>query len=154
MDEMKPIVRKRVDVVTIKMVKESSVLYSGRKITSAAEATSLLRVFVGDIDREQFVALYLNTRKEPNAIHTVSIGTLNGSLVHPREVFKAAILSNASCIIIAHNHPSGGVSPSDEDKALTKRLVEAGKIFGLEIIDHIILGDGDQYFSIKEQGMI
>lgn len=152
---MKPekmISRKRVDIVSIRMIKEASVLYSGRRITKAEEAVGLLRDFIGDADRELFVALYLNNRKEPNAIHIVSIGTINASLVHPREVFKAALLSNASTVLLAHNHPSGGVSPSEEDRKLTKRLVEAGLLIGMEIIDHIILGEEGRYYSFKEQG--
>lgn len=145
---------KRVDIVTIKMIKESSILYPERKVGSPSDAASLIKPFLAESDREKFVAVYLNTKNEPTAIHTVSIGTLNASLVHPREVFKGAILSNASSLLLAHNHPSGDTKPSIEDRKITERLVEAAKILGLEIIDHIIVGEGDRFFSFKEQGML
>lgn len=147
----KKVEQRRIDVVTVRMVKESMLDYTGKRISHPRDCVSLLQVFFGDIDREQFVALYLNTKKEPHAIHTVSIGTVSASLVHPREVFKAAILSNASSVIVAHNHPSGGTDPSQEDRELTKRLIEAGNILGIEILDHIILGHGGKYYSFKEQ---
>lgn len=152
-NQHKQVPRKRVDVVTIKMVKESSVLYSERKITNDTEAVQILRDFVGESDREHFVALFLNVKKEPTAIHTVGIGTLNGALVHPREVFKAAILSNAASVIVCHNHPSGTADPSQEDRVLTKQLVEAGQILGIEVLDHIILGDSTS-FSFKKEGQL
>lgn len=146
--------KKRVNVVTVRMVKEAVLEYSGKKITDPSEGVQLLQMFFGDIDREMFVAAYLNNKKEINAIHTVSIGTVNASLVHPREVFKAAILSNASSVLVAHNHPSGSITPSQEDKDLTKRLAEAGRIVGIELIDHLILGDSGRYFSFKKEGLL
>jgi len=146
---------KRVNIVSLKMVKESSVLYQQRRVVSPSDAAELVREFLEDSDREKFVVAYLNTKNEPTAIHTVSIGTVNSSLVHPREVMKGAILSNATSIILSHNHPSGSnVKPSDEDVKITKRLVEAGKLIGIEIIDHVIIGHDGRYFSFKEEGII
>ena len=146
---------KRVDIVSIKMVREGSVLYKNRKVSSPNDAVELIRDFLEDVDREKFVVAYLNNKNEPTAIHTVSIGTLNSSLVHPREVMKAAILSNANAILLSHNHPSGwDVNPSDDDINITKRLVEAGKILGIEILDHIIIGENGKYYSFKEEGRL
>ena len=144
---------KRVDLVTIKMVKESSIHYANRQITSAYDAQELLSSFLQDKDREALILCCLNAKNQPTCINLVSIGSLTSSLVHPREVFKAAILSNAFSIIIAHNHPSGNSSPSQEDYAITKRIQEAGKILGIPLLDHIIIGD-NTYTSLKETGTI
>ena len=100
-------------------------------------------------DRELLVGLYLNSRNQVIAHHVISIGTTNATLVHPREVFKLAILRNACRIIIAHNHPSGWKDPSDADLNITKRLNEAGKILGIELIDHIIITPQGKTYSIK-----
>lgn len=145
--------RKRVDIVSIKMVKESSFLYENRKITSPKEAVSLLRKFLDESDREQFIVCCMDTKNQPTSINVVSIGTLSSSLVHPREVFKSAILGNSASIIVAHNHPSGDPSPSKEDIDITERLKEAGKIIGINILDHIIIGN-DRHISLKEKGVI
>jgi len=88
------------------------------------------------------------------AVEVVSIGTLNSALVHPREVFKGAIINSANSIILAHNHPSGDPSPSNEDKEITNRLVEAGEIIGISVLDHIVIGSNDKFVSFKEQGLI
>ena len=87
------------------------------------------------------------------SLENITTGIVNASLVHPREVFKKAISKNATSLILAHNHPSGDPMPSNEDKLITKRLVEAGEIIGIGIIDHIIIGDGS-YLSFKEMGML
>lgn len=104
-------------------------------------------------DREQIDILCLSTKNKVIAIHTVSIGSLNSSIVHPREVFKAAILANSASIILVHNHPSGDPTPSDEDIKITKRLCEAGKILGITVLDHVIIGDG-RFESLVGLGFI
>ena len=103
--------------------------------------------------QEVFGILILNTKNKIVAVHEISRGALNSSLVHPREVFKPAVLHNAAAIICFHNHPSGDPLPSKEDIETTKRLIEAGKIMGIEVLDHIIVGD-DVYASLKERGEI
>lgn len=145
---------KRVDIVSIKMVREATVLYQNRTINSPGDSANLLEPFLKDQDRECFLVICLDTKNQPTAIHTVSIGTLNSSLVHPRELFKVAILSNCSSLIIAHNHPSGDPTPSKEDMEVTKRLVEAGKILGIEVLDHIIIGSNSRFISFKERGIL
>jgi DNA repair protein RadC len=87
-------------------------------------------------------------------MHIVSVGTLSGAFVHPREVFKAAILGNAAAIILFHNHPSGDPDPSREDRELTLRLIQAGRILGIDVLDHVILGDEGRYYSFKEHGVL
>jgi DNA repair protein RadC len=103
--------------------------------------------------QEVFGILILNTKNKIVAVHEISRGTLNGSLVHPREVFKPAVLHNAAAIICFHNHPSGNPGPSREDIEITNRLVEAGKIMAIEVLDHIIVGD-DGYASLKVRGVM
>ncbi|WP_336765636.1 JAB domain-containing protein [Paenibacillus sp. USHLN196] len=144
---------KRVNIVSIKLVKESSVLYQKRTIRSPQDAYELMKDFLEDKDREHFIVVSLDTKNQPTNINVSSIGTLNSALVHPREIFKAAIAANACSIMCFHNHPSGEVTQSQQDVEVTKRLVEAGKILGIEVLDHIIVGEGN-YTSLKEKGYI
>lgn len=144
----------KVDVVSIQLVKEKSLAYGSKQINSPRDAAIIAEHFLSGADRENFVVLCLDTKNNVNALNTVSVGTLNSSLVHPREVFKAAILANSNAIILIHNHPSGDPTPSREDLEITKRLVEAGNIMGIEVIDHVVIGDNGKYVSLKERGDI
>lgn len=142
---------KNIPVVKCQLVKESSVSADLEAITSPSAAAAILSNYLDGADREHFVVLMLNTKNKPIGINTVSIGTLNSSLVHPREVFKPAILANAAGIILGHNHPSGDTTPSREDVETTKRLVEAGKLLGIQVLDHVIVSD-EGTLSLKERG--
>lgn len=144
---------KRIQIVSLRMVKEKSLLYPTRTIRKPGDAADLFRQFIGECDRESFCMLTLNTKNEPTALHQVSFGTLNASLVHPRETFKLAILANSASIMVCHNHPSGEPNPSPEDLEITKRLKECGTLLGIELLDHIILGDG-QFVSLRERGLM
>ena len=144
---------KRINIVSIKMVKESSFLYQTRTVSSPNDAYEMIREQLKDLDREQFIIACLNTKNEPTNISVVAVGTLNKAIVHPREVFKTAILSNAASIIAFHNHPSGETTPSDQDIQLTHRLVEAGELLGIKLLDHLIIGDGS-FTSLKEKGYL
>jgi len=126
-----------------------------REIRCPEEAYNAIRVTtnVQAEAQEVFGILILNIKNRIVAVHEISRGTLNSSMAHPREVFKPAILHNAASIICFHNHPSGDPEPSKEDVELTKRLVEAGKIMGIEVFDHIVVGD-DGYVSLKERGVM
>lgn len=141
---------KRVDIVSLKLVKESSVLYESRKISNPYDAYRLVKNFLADSDREKFVVVCLDTKSQAVSIEIVSIGTVNSAMVHPREVFKVAVLTNASKIICFHNHLSGNTNFSKEDEDITKRLQKCGEILGIELVDHIVVGDDDKYFSFKE----
>jgi DNA repair protein RadC len=121
-------------------------------ISSPADVDGLLRGRIANLDRETFVVVLLNTKNEVIECPTISVGTLSASLVHPREVFKPAIRASAASVVLAHNHPSGKVEPSREDREVTERLAGAAEIIGIEVLDHVILGDG--YFSMKEHGML
>jgi len=109
--------------------------------------------FMSKSSKEIFIALALTTRNHVIKKEVISVGTLNASLFHPREVFQFAILNNAASIIVAHNHPSGKSDPSDEDIHGTHRLMEAGRIIGIDLLDHIIIGK-DEYTSLKEIEMM
>ena len=102
--------------------------------------------------KEHLLMLSLNTKNKVIALHVVHIGSVNASIVHPRDIFQLAILDNATSIAIAHNHPSGDTTPSEEDINVTNRINEAGKLMGIELLDHIILGDS--YLSLKEKGYL
>lgn len=102
--------------------------------------------------REHFVILCLNARNQVIRKETISIGSLNASIVHPREVFQPAIRESAASIVLAHNHPSGDTRPSDDDVELTRRLVRAGEILGIEVLDHVIVS-AKKHLSMKEKGL-
>lgn len=108
---------------------------------------------IRDSKKEHFIIFYLDARNQVIQRETVSVGTVNANLVHPREVFEPAIKHLATQIIVAHNHPAENTSPSDEDLSTTKRLIEAGKLLGVELIDHVIVAS-KSYFSLKEGGFI
>ena len=121
-------------------------------ISAPEDVDRLLRGRIANLDRENFVVVLLNTKNEVIGNPTVSVGTLSASLVHPREVFKPAVRASAASVVLAHNHPSGKVEPSREDREVTKRLVEAAQVLGIEVLDHVILGDS--FLSMKEHGML
>lgn len=113
------------------------------------------RVYPGlrEQKQESFIELCLDTKNQIVKEAVISVGTLNANIVHPREVFKMALAESAASIIVAHNHPSGDPAPSREDIEITKKLIEAGKIIGIDVLDHVIIGDG-RHFSMKEEGYI
>lgn len=145
---------KRVEIVSVKLFREASILYEQRQVNTPDDAARLVEGFLADSDREKIIAICLDTKHQPTAINTVSVGTLNSSLVHPREVFKAAILSNSAAVILAHNHPSGKSEPSEDDIKITKRLMDAGAVLGIDVLDHIIIGGTGNYKSMRVLGVI
>ena len=146
-------VAKRINIVSIKMVKESSFLYQTRTISSPKDAYEMIKEQLEGLDREQFIIACLNTKNEPTNISVVSVGSLNKAIVHPREVFKTAILSNAASVMAFHNHPSGETTPSQQDIQLTNRLYEVGELLGIKLLDHLIIGDRT-FTSLKEKGYL
>ncbi|VUZ23643.1 Uncharacterised protein [Acetobacterium wieringae] len=143
---------KRIQIVSLKMVRESTILYEVRKISSPKDAAGLGQRFLEEADREQVIVCCLDNKNVPINLNVVSMGTLNTSLIHPREVFKTAIMSNAASIVLFHNHPSGDPEPSQEDISITKRIADAGTLMGIELLDHIIIGLEGRYLSLKEHG--
>jgi DNA repair protein RadC len=123
------------------------------EITSPGLVVKAVSASIADKAKEHFKLLVLNTRNEVIIIAPVSVGTANASLVHPREVFRTAISHGASSVVLAHNHPSGNPEPSDDDIVLTRRLVEAGRLLGIEVLDHIIVVQRG-FVSFKEKGLL
>ena len=142
----------KIPIYKIEMVREGAISVERKRIGSPQDVFNAVHEFLKDADREYFLILTLNTKNNITGVNVVSIGSLSSSLVHPREVFKAAVLSNAAAIILVHNHPSLDPTPSPEDFKITRRLVEAGKILGIEVLDHVIIGD--HWVSLKERGCI
>jgi DNA repair protein RadC len=122
-------------------------------IRSPQDVSTYLMEDLRYLQKEHFVCLFLNTKNHVIGQETLSMGSLNASIVHPREVFRAAIKRSSASIICVHNHPSGDPTPSPEDIQMTARLVEAGRIIGIEVLDHIILGD-QNFISLKEKGFM
>jgi len=122
-------------------------------IRNPESVVKAIRATIKDKAKEHFKLVLLNPRNKIIGISTISIGTLNASLVHPREVFKEAIMHSAASVVLAHNHPSGDPEASEDDLKITKKLVESGKILGIEVIDHIIIGKSN-FCSFKERRLI
>ncbi|MGI6082370.1 MAG: RadC family protein [Limnochordia bacterium] len=123
------------------------------RIRSAADVADLSLPRMRDLPREEFVAFLLDTRHRVIETKTISIGHLNASLVHPRELFREGVRRSAAAMILAHNHPSGDPEPSAEDVRLTHRLQEAGELLGISVLDHVIIGD-NKYVSMRERGFM
>lgn len=139
--------------IPILQLKEEYREYNTRPIMSSAEKVYEILKPLMLSDKESFFLISLNTKNGIIAIRTISIGSLNCNIVHPREVFRTAIFDNAANIIVVHNHPSGDPIPSEEDIEITKILVKSGDIIGIKLLDHVIIGD-DRHFSMKEAGHI
>lgn len=122
-------------------------------IRSPEDGANFVMEEMRTLTQEHFVVLFLNTKNQIIHRQTVFIGSLNASIVHPREVFREAVKRSAASIICAHNHPSGDPTPSQEDIQVTRRLVECGKMIGIELLDHLIIGDR-KFISLKEKGYI
>lgn len=110
---------------------------------------------VFDQGKESVIALGIDTKNKVKYADLISMGTLDASLIHPRECFRRAVAEGASGVVFLHNHPSGDVTPSKEDTAVTKRLIEAGKVIGIDVVDHVIIGNGSlEYYSFRESSNI
>ena len=123
-------------------------------ITTPAGVARLLRPLADVETVEVFWLMCLDAQHKPTGITEITRGILTGSLVHPREVFRVAIVHNASSVIVAHNHPSGCTTPSAEDRAVTAQLVKAGQLLDVPVLDHLIMGDGREFFSFQESGLM
>lgn len=146
---------KRINIYTVALVKEKGGLYDleSTMIKSPHTAHEVIEkvLALGSKTKEHFGIITLSTKNQVLGIHVIHIGSLNASIVHPREIFQAAILNNAASIIAFHNHPSGITDPSPEDIEATTRLYEAGKIIGIELLDHLIIGH-HKMISLKDKG--
>lgn len=146
--------RYELDVVSIRMVKDAA-FYSDTPWDCPQKVVDALGEKLGEIDREVVCVINVTTKSRPINCSIVSVGTLSSCIVSPREILKAGILSNASGIVLLHNHPSGDVTPSEQDILLTKRMAKAGDYVGIELLDHIIVGAGNkEYYSFKNSGAL
>lgn len=140
-------------MVSIRLIEEPPI-YSKHRLSTPDQAIAAVEDMLKDVDRECFVVVNLKNNMEPINCNIVSMGTLSEALIHPREVFKTSILSNASAIICAHNHVSHNLEPSKEDYAITERLQQAGALLGIHVLDHLIIGGQGRYYSFHEHGEI
>jgi DNA repair protein RadC len=123
-----------------------------RIVSTTQDAANLVTGEMGTLDQEHLRVILLNTRNEVLSTHEVYVGNVNSSVVRPAEVFRPAVRNNAPSLIVAHNHPSGNPAPSDDDIAITEDLVAAGKLLGIDVLDHLIVGSGQRYVSMNETG--
>lgn len=146
--------KQTVPIIRLQMVKDGEMIYSGRKMDSPKDAAALVKRFLGEMDRECVVVCATDTKLNPTYIQLVGMGAVNYCPVSIPEIFKSALLSNAANILLFHNHPSGDVTPSREDIQLTRRVLEAGQLLGIPLMDHMILGEGEIFYSFRENGNI
>ncbi len=123
-------------------------------VSTAADVVELCATQLRGLDREHFWSLALNTKNQLLRIVEVSVGSLNASIVHPRELFKEAVRLSAASVVVVHNHPSGDPTPSGADIQLTRRLVRAGDVLGIDVLDHVVIGDGGAHASLRELGLM
>jgi DNA repair protein RadC len=142
------------EVVRIKQVIKEVEASEKFFIRSPQDAADVVAQFIGDDNREAFFVMCLNTKNQVVTVHRCHVGGLNASIVMPREVFKSAILNNSASIIVSHQHPSQDVTPSREDIEVTSRLVECGKILGIEVLDYLIINIKAKYYSLKENSRL
>ena len=142
--------KKDFDLVGVRLVPERK-LYSEKEIVCSSDAVALLSKELGEHDREVFCVLHLSPRGLPLSASITSMGELTSTLVHPREVFKSAVLSSAAGIVLIHNHPSGNLTPSEEDIKTTERIAVCGRVLGIPVVDHIICAEHG-YISMRSYG--
>lgn len=138
----------------LRVVRETAEIGSGFQVTSPRDVADTLRAHGTHLEEQEvFYVILLDAKNQIRGLQEVSRGILNSSLVHPREVFRLAVVHGAASIIVAHNHPTGDPRPSADDKAITKQLVEAGEVLGIPVYDHVIVA-AERYFSFQEAGLV
>ena len=141
-----------IKIEQVQLVREKGFAYvGGDSISTSEKAHQILRPLIERETVETFWAICLSTKNQIETVQLVSRGSLDATLVHPRETFRLAILSGAAAIIVGHNHPSGSSDPSNEDRRLTGRLKRSGEILGIPLLDHLVIG-GETYFSFADHG--
>jgi len=143
----------RIPLYKLSLIRDGSVCAERKIVTKSDDLYPILREYYAHHDREEMLVVLLDAKHRIVGINSVSTGSLTLSIVHPRETFKAAIVSNCAAIILAHNHPSGDPTPSQEDHALTKRLKDGGELLGIPVLDHLVIGDG-RYVSFADTGTL
>jgi len=146
----------RLKTFRVQFVAEPAEFPAGTACRSAEDVQRLARTIYDtlDADKEHFVLLTLNNKNRVNGFKVISTGTLTASLVHPREVWRAALHLCAAAVVLIHNHPSGDPAPSLEDQDITRRLKETGDLLGIRVLDHVVLGDQGRFFSFSDRGLL
>jgi len=144
---------KYVPKIQVSMVKEIFVSNTTYSCSEAVAHSEIVEKELRNSDREKFICLHFNFKNQIISYEVVSMGSLNCSIVHPREVFKAAILANSASVVFIHNHPSGSTEPSLDDIEITKRLGKAGDILGINVLDHLIIGN-NEFYSFRQHNLI
>jgi DNA repair protein RadC len=143
-----------IDIVKIQMIKDGSIEYGKKAISKPQELAELGLKLLKNADREMFILICLNAKNFVNCIHLVTIGTVDRNVVSPREVVKAALISNSIKIAFVHNHPSGDPEPSPEDISMTNTLRKCADLFQIQVLDHVIVADDGRYASLLEKGIL
>ena len=142
-----------VNIVKIYQVRQTCAKYDA-SLTRPEDIVTLVKKVFANLDREITVVVGLNTSNVPNVINVVSTGTVDSAVIVPRDVFKALILSNSRAFILFHNHPAGTLNPSECDKEITRKLIDLGKMMQIELLDHIIIGYGDDFCSFRQRNLL
>ena len=150
----RPIPKKKIGIVHLEMVKEGRCLYGLKRIGDSSTAAEIVRPLLERADREMLLVLSLDSKLEPMAMEIAAVGGVSSCLVDMKSIFRHAILNNASYVICFHNHPSGECEPSNEDLKTAQRMEEAGKLLGLPLVDHIIIGAEGRFLSLAEMGAL
>jgi DNA repair protein RadC len=143
-----------IDIVKIQMVRDGSIEYGKKPISKPQELAELGLKLLKNADRENFILVCLNAKNFINCIHLVAIGTLDRSIITPREILKTALLANAASIAFVHNHPSNDPAPSPEDVSMTKTLQKCADLFQIKVLDHVIVADDGRYESLLEKNIL
>jgi DNA repair protein RadC len=153
-----PPANQSISIYRVFLVKDESVSFGNIRMANSQQAQTLIQNLIltkGQPDREQFVVALLNAKNEMIGLNIVSVGALSSAPVHPREVLKPAILSNAASMILSHNHPSNDLEPSPDDIAITRKIIRAAEIVGIQVHEHLIISMEDEsYYSFADQGII
>ena len=142
-----------IPVVRVQLVRDSAIAANAKRITSAETAYEIARQRLEFSDREVFLVMHVDSKNRVVSVETAFTGTINAAVTSMREIFKGAILANATAIIVAHNHPSGDPAPSPEDIMLTANIAKAGELLDIPLLDHIIIGS-NCFISLKQRGLL
>ncbi len=153
LEEQESVKKYSVPKMTCRLIREGKLEAGNNAVTAPGDIKEMLMEHLRYLDREHFLVVLLNTKNKVVGVSTVSIGSLNATVVHPREVLKPAILAGAASFIVVHNHPSGDPLPSQEDLQVTRRLHDAAGVMGIQLRDHVVIGD-DCYTSFREKGLL
>lgn len=150
----RPILRRKIGIVHLEMIKESRSLYGMERFTDPRIAAGTVGPLIERASREMFLVISFDTKMTPMALEIVAVGSVNTAHVQMRDIFQHAVLNNAKYLMCFHNHPSGEPDPSTEDKLMTEKIRRSGELMGIELVDHIIIGDEGNYYSFREAGIL